>query len=105
MTLQRENLWRRLSGRGLLDQRFLENDHIFEELKKYSIYLLYVDQMKKVDGAMVPDPRNMDYQRSRFNSTSQPRYVTFSKGIKQCESGYLNQDNMILNFLRCSAHS
>lgn len=96
---------RAISGRGLLDQRFLENDQIFEELKKYSIYLLYVDEMKKVNGAMASDSRNMDYQQSRFNTASQPYYVTFLKGVKQCESGYLNQDNMILNFLRCSAHS
>ena len=92
---------RAISGKGLLDEEFLENNDIFKELKKYSIYLLYVDERKKTKDSLIFDQKNMSYQQIHFSSSVQPHYITYSNGIKQCEENYLNDENNIIQFLRC----
>lgn len=92
---------RAISGKGLLDKEFLENAEIFKELKKYSIYVLYVDEKIKSKDSLIFDQRNMIYQQGHFNSVVQPHYITYSNGFKECEEHYLNNAENILRFLQC----
>jgi hypothetical protein len=92
---------RAISGTGILDKKYLANGDIFEELKKYSIYIFYVDERRKDKDSLVPGPRNMNFQRIRFNSVTQPHYIIYTSGVKQCEEHYMYKEDEIIEFLRC----
>lgn len=92
---------RAISGKALLDKEFLENNQIFDELKKYTIYLLYVDERNKVNDSIVYDERNMRYHQAVYNSAVFPHYIIYSNGVKQCEENYLNEKERINQFLHC----
>ena len=94
---------RGISGKGLLDKEFLENRDIFKELKKYSIYLLYVDKKMKIKDSLVSDQSNMIYQQNYFKSAIHPHYISYLNGTRQCEEHYLNNAKDILHFLQCQS--
>jgi len=92
------------SGKELLNSKNLKNELIRTKLGKLKIIRLYVDDRLKIKPGdkITIGEMNMLFQRHHFRVASQPYYVVVKKGKPVCNSGYLpNQEAIIDFFKRC----
>ncbi len=90
-----------MSGKDILNEKYLTDYSILKALSEFKIIALYVDDRTKISStdSTTVGQINASFQMKNYRSTSQPQYIVFENGKMVCSEIGLIEKHQVLQFL------